>query len=180
MKQNKFSAKKYIIEKGRNFPIHQCLVADAYDDMGLTACLIVRQQPSGKFMFANLLLDRCCLGVKSSFCNCNFDDKQLDELKERMQQVGEIREVDPTYFHNLVYATIDFAEENGFKPDRDFEIAERILDPDMINDGIDEIEVGDAEGKPLFIQGPYDDVDKIIAKLNRKIGAGNYNFIAEP
>ncbi|MCK5103226.1 MAG: hypothetical protein KAR17_10440 [Cyclobacteriaceae bacterium] len=176
MTKNKFSPKKYIIEKGRVCPIFQCLVADGYDDMGLTICLIIRKQPSGKYMFTNLMLDRHCLGVKSAFCNCNFDDKQIEEIKQRMQSAGEIEEVDPTYFHNLVYAVIDFAEENGFKPPKDFPLAEKILDPDLIDDGIDEIEVGE-EGKPLFINGPYDNVDSIIATLNRNVGEGNYDII---
>ena len=176
MNKNKFSPKKYIIEKGRVIPISQCLIADGYDDMGLTICLIIRKQPSGKYMFANFMIDRYCLGVKSAFCNCNFDDKQLEEIKQRMQSAGEIEEVDPTYFHNLVYAAIDFAEENGFKPDKDFALAEKILDPDLIDDGIDDIEVGD-NGKPIFINGPYDNVDSIIATLNRNVGEGNYDII---
>ncbi len=125
------------------------------------------------------MLDRYCLGVKSAFYNYNFDDQQLSELIEKIGNVGQVREVDPTYFHNLVYATLDFAEENGFKPEKDFGIAEKILDPDLIDDGIDEIKVGDVEGKPLFIQGPYDDVDNIIGKLNRNIGEGNYDIINE-
>ena len=176
MKKNKFSPKKYIIEKGRVCPINQCLIADGYNDMGLTVCLIIRKQPSGKFMFANLMIDRFCLGVKSAFCNCNFDENQLEELKERMLNVGEIEEVDPAHFHNLVYAAIDFAEENGFKPAKDFALAEKILDPDLIDDGIDDIEVGQ-EGKPLFINGPYDNVDSIIAILNRNVGEGNYEIM---
>ena len=127
-------------------------------------------------MFANLMLDRYCLGVKNAFYNCNFDDKQLEDLKQKMQSTGEIEEVDSTYFHNLVYAAIDFAEENGFKPSKDFALAERILDPDLIDDGIDDIEVGQ-DGKPLFINGPYDDVDSIVATLKRNVGEGNYNIM---
>ena len=176
MNKNKFSPKKYIIEKGRVIPIFQCLVADGYDDMGLTICLIIRKQQSGKYMFANFMLDRYCLGVKNVFCNCNFEEKQIEEIKQRMQSVGEIEEVDPTYFHNLVYAAIDFAEENGFKLAKDFPLAERILDPDLIDDGIDDIEVGQ-DGKPLIINGPYDDVDSIIATLNRNVGEGNYDIM---
>lgn len=176
MNKNKFSPKKYIIEKGRVCPIFQCLVADGYDDMGLTVCLLIRRQPSGKYMFTNLMIDRHCLGVKSVFCNCNFDEKQLEDLKERMLNVGEIVEVDSTYFHNLVYAAVDFAEENGFKQNKDFALAEKILDPELIDDGIDEIEVG-KDGKPFFINGPYDNVDAIIATLNRNVGEGNYEVM---
>lgn len=176
MSKNKFSLKKYILEKGRTCPIDQCLVADGYDDMGLTICLLIRKQPGGKYMFVNLMIDRYCLGVKNAFSNCNFDSKQIEELKEKMLNVGEIQTVDPVYFHNLVYAAVDFAAEIGFEPPKDFALAEKILDPDLIDDGIDKIEVG-KDGKPLFINGPYDSVDTIIATLNRNLGEGNYEIL---
>lgn len=171
--KGKFSPQKYIQQKGRSCPIHQCLVADGYDDMGLTMALIIRKQPSGKFMFTNLLLDKHCLGIKNVFCNCNFDDEQLEELIQRLNSQGETQEVDPVYFHNLVYAVIDFAEENGFTPPKDFALAEKILDPSLIDDGIDEIEMG-VDGKPMFINGPNDDVDHVLATLNKHVGKGNY------
>ena len=57
-----------------------------------------------------------------------------------------------------------------------FELAEKILDPDLIDDGIDDIGVG-KDGKPLFINGPYDNIDSIIATLNRNIGEGNYEVL---
>ena len=175
--KSKFSLKKYIQEKGRVIPIYQCLVADGYADMGLTAALIIRKQPSEKYMFASFLIDRYCLGVKSSLCNCNFDEHQLEEIKEGLRSVGKIEEVNADYFHNLVYASIDFAAENGFSPDKDFDLAERILNPDLIDDGIDDIEVG-KDGKPLFISGPYDNVDSILNTLIKNVGEGGYEFLA--
>jgi len=172
-KQAKFSPQKYIREKGRSYSIFQCLIADGFEDMGLTVALIVRQQPSDKFMITNLLLDRHCLGIKNVFCNCNLDKTQLDELIQQMEEVGQVAEVDAIYFHNLIYATIDFAEDNGFHPPKDFSLAERILDPDLIDDGIDKIEVG-VNGKPMFINGPYDNVDHILSSLDKNVGKGNY------
>lgn len=177
MNKKKFSPRKYIIEKARKIPIYKCLIADKYDDMGLTLCLITRKQPSGKFTFAHFIVDRYCLGVKDAFLNCNFDQEQIDLIIEKMWGNGEVEESSPEYFHNLIYAAIDFAEENGFKPHKDFKMAEYVLDPELIDDGIDEIEVGGEDGKPHFISGPYDEVDKIIATLNRNIGKGNYIYM---
>lgn len=42
--------------------------------------------------------------------------------------------------------------------------------------GIYDIEVGQ-DGKPFFINGPYDDVDSIITTLNRNVGEGNYDIM---
>ena len=33
--------------------------------------------------------------------------------------------------------------------------------------------------KPLYIQGPYDNGNRILGILNAKVGIGNYNFIVE-
>ncbi len=175
MNKKKFSPRKYIKEKGRIIPIYKCLIADRYDDMGLSLCLVIRKQPGGKFMFASFVVDRHCLGVKDASTNCNFEEEQIEEITEKLSMNGRIKKVSRAYFHNLIYAAIDFAEENGFRPHPDFKLAEYVLDPELINDGIDEIEVG-INGKPFFINGPYDDVDKIIATLNTNVGEGNYDY----
>ena len=175
MSIKKFSPRKYIKEKGRIIPIHKCLIADRYDDRGLTLGLIIRKQPGGKFMFASFVVDRHCLGVKDATTNCNFEEEQIEEITEKLSMNGRIKKVSPAFFHNLIYAALDFADENGFKPHLDFKLAEYVLDPELIDDGIDDIEVG-LYGKPYFINGPYDDVDKIIAMLNKNVGEGNYDY----
>ncbi len=175
MSIKKFSPRKYIKEKGRIIPIYKCLIADRYDDMGLTLCLIIRKQPGGKFMFASFVVDRHCLGVKDATTNCNSEEEQIEEITKKLSMNGTIKEVSAAYLHNLIYAAVDFAEENGFKPHQDFKLAEYVLDPELIDNGIDKIEVG-KDGKPFFISGPYDNVDRIIATLNRNVGEGNYDY----
>ncbi|HAH57778.1 MAG: hypothetical protein KUL83_07845 [Lentimicrobium sp.] len=178
MKNQAFSPRKYLKEKGRLLTIDKCLIADNFKNNGLTICLIVRAQPGGKFTFASILVDRLCLGVKSCMANCNFTALQIEELIEKSERYGKMNEVDPVYFHNLVYAAIDYASELGFKTPDDFYLAEYVLDPEYIDDGIDDIEMG-RNGKPYYIQGPYDDVNRIISTLNRSVGPDGYKFIRE-
>ncbi|MBI9066991.1 MAG: hypothetical protein JEZ09_06840 [Salinivirgaceae bacterium] len=179
MNKQKFSPIKYLKEKGKKLPILKCLIADFYEeDKGVTICLIIRKQPSGKFSFANILVDRCCLGVKSSIANCNVTEIELNEILEKMRQHGEMLEVTPEYFHNMVYAALDYAEELGFLPPKDFYMTEYLLDPDYISDKIDNIEMGH-NGKPLYIQGPFDNSKKIIQTLNNSVGEGGYDYIME-
>lgn len=149
-----------------------------YRQRGLTSCLIVRRQPSGKFAIASLLVDRLCLGVKSCFIHCNFTENDLEEFKGKMSNHGDLEEVTPEYFHNLIYASIDYAQGLGFEPPKDFSQAELLLDETLISDGIDAIEVG-WDGKPTYISGPYDNVSKIMAVLERTVGTGNYEFTHE-
>ncbi len=178
MQKKKFSPKKYLKEKGGILPIEKCLISDSYDKQGLTMCLIIKKQPGGKFTFANILVDRLCLGVKDSMANCNFTEIELDGLMDKMEQNAPCVEVTPVYFHNLIYGAIDFAGELGFKPPTDFYIAEYIPDPNLLDDGIDEIEMG-WEGKPLYIEGPFGNSKKIFNTLNNSVGPDGYGFISQ-
>ncbi len=105
------NCKKYIIRNARKLPIHTCLIADGYLDKGLTQCMIIRKQPGGKYTFALLLVDRFCLGVKNAAYNCNMDDDSIRKLTEGMSTLVMPEEVSPAYFHNLVYAALDYASE---------------------------------------------------------------------
>ncbi|MGK7396077.1 MAG: hypothetical protein ACNS62_15985 [Candidatus Cyclobacteriaceae bacterium M3_2C_046] len=176
MNKDKLNCKKYIISKGRKLPISRCLISDGYEEKSHTLCLIIRQQPGGKFTFAFFLVDRFCLGVKDCFCNCNADEEMLQQLIDSMTENSAVVETDPVYFHNMIYAAVDYATENGFKPEKNFSLAEMVLEPDFIDDGIDDIEMGE-NGQPLFISGPHDNVNKILTTLDLNVGKGNYNFI---
>ena len=178
MENSKFSPQKYLQENGRKLPIEKCFISDLYDQKGLTFCLIIRRQPGGKFTFASILVDRLCVGVKNSIVNCNFTDEEIDNLIDKMESHAPAIEVTSTYFHNLIYGAIDYASELGLETPKDFYLAEYVLDPDLVDDGIDEIEMG-CNGRPLYIQGPFDNYRKIISSLNSNIGIDGYEYIMQ-
>lgn len=172
----KFSPEKYIRQNGRKLPVEKCLIADGYENQSLTICLIIRKQPSGYFTVALFMIDRFCLGIKDAFANCNLQSTDVEDLIGKASaQIGSIDEVSTAYLHNMVYGALDFAESLGFSPHKDFKLAEFILDPNLVDDGIDDIEFG-FEGKPYFIAGPYDNAAKIMATLDQTVGRGNYKF----
>ena len=173
----KFSPQKYIMQNGRRLPIDRCLIADGNERKLHTICLIVRKQPSGYFTLASFIVDRHCLGVKDAFANCNLQAIEIDDyIKRTSNHIGLVEMVTPEYLHNMVYGALDYAESLGFSPHKDFKLAEYVLDPDLVDDGIDEFEFG-LDGKPFYIAGPYDNVHKILATLNRTVGEGNYEYI---
>lgn len=171
-----FPLKKYITTNGRKLPIERCFIATNSDEFGIDQCMIIRKQPSGFFSIALFLVDTYCLGVKNVIVNANLTSFDIDEMTSRVLQSSSIRNVSPAAFHNHIYAAVDYAESIGFQPCKDFKLAEYLLDPDLIDDGIDEVELG-KDGKPLFIAGPFDKVNSIVATLNRTVGEGNYDFI---
>ncbi|OFY49716.1 MAG: hypothetical protein A2W85_07590 [Bacteroidetes bacterium GWF2_41_31] len=171
-----FSAKNYILKNGRNLPIERCFIGTSSDEFGIDQCMIIRKQPSGYFSIALFLVDTFCLGVKDVIYNCNLTTFDIQEMISRILQSSTIKDVTPAEFHNHIYASIDYAESFGLMPCKDFKYAEYLLNPDLIDDGIEDVELG-KDGKPLYIAGPFDPVKNILAALNRTIGEGNYDYI---
>ena len=176
MNTPKFSPKKYLSENRNKLTLVKCVVCDGYKNMGLTVCGIIKQQPSGKFCIALFLVDRFCLGLKNCFVNFNLSENELTDYLQKVAVPDPYVEVSAEYFHNLIYASIDYANGLGFLPHQDFALAQLMLDDSLVNDGIDDIEVG-KNGKPFFISGPHDNVTKIRATLDRTVGKGNYEYV---
>src|ERR1035441_8812303 len=73
----------------------------------------------------------------------------------------------------IVYGAIGYARELGFEPHADFGRAAGYLGA---WDGQCELAFG-RDGKPMYISGPDDDGERIIRKLHRSLGDGNYDFV---
>ncbi len=73
---------------------------------------------------------------------------------------------------HLVFGAVEYARNLGFEPHADFEACEGHLGswtgPSAISFGCD--------GKPLFIQGPYDNAARIMSALQRSVGQDNFHF----
>ena len=169
---------KYIKEKGRSLPIHECFATEGWQENGMGTFVISRKMPGGNYAIALFLLDIFCLGVKEAFYRVNLDDDEYEEFKTEKLPQGEPDHFDPHHFHNLIYGAIDFAEEYGFQPGKGFEVAEYMLDPDMITDKIDDLTFGH-NGIPHYMQGPMDSnaqAARIINKLQETAGENNYYY----
>jgi len=77
----------------------------------------------------------------------------------------------------IIREAIAYAKDLGFKPDPDYRDAMLVLgdaDPGACDVPVP---LGGQDGKPFFIAGPYDNVDRIIAKLTRKLGPDGFYFL---
>jgi hypothetical protein len=59
-----------------------------------------------------------------------------------------------------------------------------MVDRYVLEEDTDEIELIELtfgkDGKRLFIAGPYDNANRTIATLERKLGAGNFDYFLNP
>ena len=170
------SRRKKILQ-ANSFPIHECLVNPSWRERGFAQILLTRRQPDGNLAFGCYLVDTYCLGLKNTFCNADIPVSEYD-LKIRSQMFREepSEACPPALAHEIIYGGIDYAARFGFKPNRDFETSQHILDGrDAVGPG-GQVEFG-YDGKPLFVAGPEDNVNWILKQLDATAGKGGYDYI---
>ncbi len=149
------------------------------DKESLAIILVARRSPnSGRIAVASYLVDLTCLGVKDS-----QTEMAKDEYAYRSGLYGLLREhyqMQPTSLDlvaKIIPLGVEFAAKYGFKPHPVFQQSIHLLHGAWPQNDPTEVPVGDEEGKPLFIAGPYDDAPRIIAQLERTAGEGNFKYV---
>ena len=162
------------------WPVYEVLLARGWEQEGaLITVLIARQSPkSGKVAAGLFLVDLGCLGVKSAQVKL-FKDAQeyASGLRAHALRVQPLASADLDLAVKIILAGRDYAASLGFKPDPVFAQAEPLLagaDPDA---SATPVRTGGKDGKPLFISGPYDDVDRVVGQLRRAVGDGNFHYM---
>jgi hypothetical protein len=177
----KFSLKKYLKEKARSFPLAHCLINEDFEFGGqkLATIAVIRQQPSGLFVIGIYMVDPGCLGLKSTTYNYNQTEEGLEEnyLRNMAESTGGLMEVEYEFVHNLIFGAIDFADELGFSPDKDFAVSQYILEKDDDQVPFIDMDFGDEDGKPFFVAGPYDNGPQIVKKLTERLGPDGFHYI---
>lgn len=170
---------KYLQEAARKIPLDK--VFSDYDNNtgGVVQIIVTRKRLNGTYLIGMYLIDMFCLGLKSTNFRQTMDEYELETfIKEFQRGSGMLfSEIEPNLAFNIIYGGIEYAEDLGFDVmDKDFEFTEYILPPVESIEYID-IEFGH-DGKPFYISGPYDNVAKNIAILNKNVGVGNYHYVA--
>jgi hypothetical protein len=166
------------IRLAHSYPIFGCWVQPGWRDKGLATVAVARRQPDGRVAWGDYLVDYYCLGVKNCFCNGNAPLHQfLDVELPRATQGGPAEPISPELAHELIYGSIEYAARWGFEPHPDYDLAQAILDLPDRHPRSGGVTYG-KDGKPFFINGPDDDVDAIMAQLQRTAGPCNYDFLA--
>lgn len=161
----------------RTLPLYECLINPLWKDKGLATILISRRQPEGNLLFGLFLVDVYCLGLKNTFCNADFSMSRYkaELLRKIYREKGPVACPVPLA-HAIIYGGIEFAKQFGFKPNKDFQLSQYVLDAMDSIKSREEVEFG-KDGKPFFIAGPDDNVDRIMRQLESKVGKENFKYI---
>ena len=180
-RQQILSPENYIRQRARNLPLSQCLINDGWDDSGLAYIIISREHINGNLTVCFYLVDLLCLGVKDTFFRFNISKWEYDEMIEKFTETMSMSVVEYNLVHNIIFAALEFAEEIGFKPHKDFEsITQYMLEEDDEKIPLIDIACGDENGRPYYIQGEIDSDAKarqILNHLDKEVGPNNYDYL---
>jgi hypothetical protein len=174
------SSPQAIIRRARAYPVLECWINANWqtDDLGLVEILLARQQPDGDICFGVYLVDRLCLGLKNTFANAGFSrSRYQNEILDRVFHGREPQACPIELAHQMIYASIEYAAQFGFQPNKDFALSQYLLAPRGELEETYQLTFG-RNGKPFFVAGPHDNVAQILRQLEKTAGPGNYDYIA--
>ena len=175
------SSPQAIIRRARTFPLYECLISDNWkkeDDMGLIQIALARQQPDGNICFGVYLIDKFLLGLKNTFAEADFPrSRYQSEIRNKIFSKQKPVNCPIELAHQMIYQSIEYAQQFGFEPQRDFMVSQYLLAPRGELEEPYDLTFG-KDGKPFFIAGPHDNVARIMRQLEKTAGPGNYHYIA--
>lgn len=165
--------REYIKKVARKLPIAKCKINESWKEDGMVSITIGRQKGNGDFVVGMYLIDTLLLGLKDTTYLGQMADFELAEMIENYAQSSGLNliDCDPVLAQNIIYGAIEFAEDFGFQPHKDFKLTEYILN-DVETIEFMDIEFG-RDGKPVLILGPNDDlktIEKVLIKNQLVIG----------
>jgi hypothetical protein len=176
------SPENYIRKKARTLPVYECRINEEWEESKMAQLSVARQHTNGNITVCFYLVDLMCLGIKDTDYMFNAPIHAYREHIEKIEEHMTMIEIDYVLAHNIIYAGLEYAEEYGFKPHKDFTSITRF----MIEEDTDDIELIEIEcglnGRPTYVQGPFDDevkVKKIIAQLEKTAEPDNYSVLLE-
>ena len=180
---NVLSPQNYIRQRSRNLPIHGCWVNISWKRDKLASIVIARKHVSGNITYCSYLVDLTCLGVKSTSYYYNQPQSEFDDYLQNRNENLPTKETSYDLVHNIINAAIEYAEDYGFTPHKNFEqITQYFLEEDTDDIPLIEIDCGGKDGKPLYVNTGFDNpvrVNQILSQLEKTAGNGNYNYILD-
>ncbi len=173
--QQQLSPENMIIRNGRKLPIYECFLSENIRDCGEGYAVVARKHTGGKITVAFFLLDVYCCGVKDSFYKVRIDESEYEELMNKFISRG-VEMVPYEEVHNWIYGALEWANEAGIKPHKDFSVTKFLLEEDTDEIPLIEYEFG-RDGKHLLICESYSEASKYLAVMEKNLDEDQYDVI---
>lgn len=176
-----FVAPEVLSVKGaENWQLSKCwITSDWKDTQIMCQALVTRQHPNGRVAAAAFMIDLACLGVKNASVTAFISEYEFSsQYLEILESSQDFEVCSGDLIAKVVHSAIDYARSLGFEPHPDAKKALLFLHDLQPENVPDRIPTGDGTGRPVYIQGPYDNVKKILKTLDKSVGEGNYEFVS--
>ncbi len=153
MKKEKIVSKPTSVEaqvrsRARNLPIYRCYINKNWEELQYATIFVVRRHANGNETVGQFIVDLKLYGVKMCWYGFNESPLQMDDYLKKNEDT--FIECDYHLAHNIIYAGLEFAEDYGFAPHKDFKTAQYILQEDSEDIPLMDIPLGD-NGVPVLI-----------------------------
>ncbi|NEP61026.1 MAG: DNA-binding response regulator [Symploca sp. SIO2G7] len=145
------------------------------DRKGLSQILVARTDGS-HYLVTTFLIDAWCLGVKNAMGSRKVKTTDYPLMREQAYATtmeDSYRTISLEQAQSVIYGAVNYAKHLGIDPHKDFERAKKNLGPRM--ETLARHEFG-KNGRPYYFAGPYDNPEKILAKLRESVGEGNFHY----
>ena len=148
------SPEAQIRTRARNLKIGKCYINEDWDDSREAIVIVTREHVNGNLTVGLFLVDLAMQGIKDASYYFNMPMSEFEEIRDDTEFSDTLIEIDYNFAHNLIFGALEYGEDNGYKPHKDFAIAQYILEEDTDDIPLIEFEFG-VDGKPML----FDDLD---------------------
>jgi hypothetical protein len=143
---------------------------------GLLEVVVAREHGSS-VSACSYLVDVWCLGVKDCIGPKTMDRRKLPDFARKIFDSFSRPPVPAPLdlARQVVFGAVDYARGLGFEPHPDFAKCAGHLGEWS---GPSDITFG-RDGMPMYVQGPHDDMLRIMATLRNTVGDGNFHYLAQ-
>lgn len=167
-----------LLRLARSAPFGPAWVSTSLDDpddgpLPALITVVVTRRLRGLLLPEIAIVDRTCLGVKNATLLPLMAEADLGDRLDALAGRGNaLRRCEPLEAQSVMFHALDYARSLGFGWHEDFEIAlfeprpESLLATPLAN-----------PQRPIYVSGPYDDVEMILHRLNERVGPDNFEFL---
>ncbi|MGH7204068.1 MAG: hypothetical protein ACREHC_06510 [Candidatus Levyibacteriota bacterium] len=168
------------IKQSASHPLYEILLSDNWKQNGLAYIWLARRTPLA-FIVGIYLVDIKCLGLKSTFVEVCRTEEEYTTFKtatqESLASSFTFKKCSYDLANSIIYGGIAYAQQFDFQPHKDFQLSQYVVGEKLAS--LRHIRFGEKDGKPLFINGPDDDVALVLEKLTKAAGKDGFQFMLQ-
>lgn len=165
--QGAISPKRYLKERVRSLEIGKCYINTHWKEEGLASIVVTRKHKQGTYTVGMYMVDTFCLGVKDTLYKFCISESEYEYLTQG--GMFDTEEISYNEAHNIIFAAIEFAEEGGIQPHKDWALTRYILEEDDDNVPLIDYEMG-RNGKHFLVVHNQQELNKYMPTLKKNLG----------